>query len=68
MAEWMYMYSLPLEDHPMGCQCDGCLSHSWELGFEDEDRTDDPPPPDYDIPSPREPGVIYWDEIGNDEF
>lgn len=28
---------------------------------------DDVPPPDYEIPSPREPGVRYWDEIGADD-
>lgn len=36
MVEWMYMHSLPLEDHPMGCQCDGCLSESWDTAFENE--------------------------------
>jgi len=27
-----------------------------------------PPEPDHEIPSPREPGVVYADEIGLDEF
>lgn len=28
MASWMYEHSLPLDWHPEGCQCDGCLSFS----------------------------------------
>ncbi len=33
-----------------------------------ERHQDNQPEPDYDIPSPREPGVVYWDEIGFDEW
>jgi len=32
-----------------------------------DDGSDDGNLPDYEIPSPREPGVIYWDEIGLDD-
>lgn len=24
MAEWMYAHTLPVEDHPQSCTCDGC--------------------------------------------
>jgi hypothetical protein len=31
MADWMYAHTLPIEDHPAGCQCDGCQAERCEF-------------------------------------